>query len=263
MTAICVDDEEIILKYVVSQCKKHPGLSEVYGFTSVSEMFEWLTDHDADIVMLDINMPEMNGIDVAKKLKEDQPDIAIIFLTGYNEYAVEAFSLHAAGYLLKPVNREKLTQELDHAIELRLQTLTDHVWVQTFGDFELYVDGKAVHFKRSKAKEVFAYLVDRQGAGVTRAQIFAALYEEGEYDRSMQKQLDVMIRSMRETLEEYGVSEIVDLARGELRVVPTFFSCDLYDFLGGKKQAKNRYQGEYMSAYPWATEMEGYITARA
>ena len=121
------------------------------------------------------------------------------------------------------------------------------------------MDGKQVSFPRARAKELLAYLVDRQGSSITRANAFAVLWEDVLYDRPMQKQLDVVIRSLRTTLEEYGVGEILELQRGQLRIRPELLDCDLYHFFDGDIEAVNAYRGEYMSSYPWASLTESYM----
>lgn len=70
------------------------------------------------------------------------------------------------------------------------------------------IDGETVDFPRTKARELLAYLIDRQGYSVSRANVFAVLFEDKQYDRSMQKQLDVIIRSLRETLRKFDVEDI-------------------------------------------------------
>ncbi len=114
-------------------------------------------------------------------------------------------------------------------------------------------------FSRARAKELLAYLIDRQGGFVTRANVFSVLWEDGLYNRSMQKQLDVVIRSLRTTLEEYGICDIIELHKGSLRAVPEKLDCDLYRFFKGDVEAVDAYRGEYMSAYSWASLTESYM----
>ena len=263
MRAICIDDEELVLKLTVSMCEAIPQLDEVRGFTTVKDAMDWLKLHTVDLAILDIDMPEMNGIALAAKLKSKYPSISIIFLTGYSEYAVEAFEVHASGYLLKPLNKDNLNSEIEYALARKRTRLRSsaHIAVRTFGEFDVFVDGKIVTFGRSKAKELLAFLIDRQGEKVTRAQIAGALWEEGHYDRAMQKQIDVIVRSLRSTLEEYGIGIILGIDRGTIRVNKEFIDCDLFRFLEGDVDVIDRYRGEYMSSYSWANLTEGYITS--
>ena len=112
--------------------------------------------------------------------------------------------------------------------------------------------GETLAFHRAKSKELLAYLIDRSGKGVTRQDIFAALWEEGLYDRSRQKYLDVIIRSLRETLREAGSEGILEIKSGFLRIRPELLDCDLYRFLNNDPAAVNAYRGEYMPEYTWA-----------
>ena len=79
----------------------------------------------------------------------------------------------------------------------------------------------------------------------------------------MQKQLDVYIRSLRETLGEYGISEMMAMDKGVLRVNPAVFTCDAYLFYSGDSDVINSYRGEYMSSYPWASMTEGILSWNA
>ena len=264
MNIICVDDEELVLQHTVKLLKSLPTVDNVTGFSKVKDALKALDGDPIDIAILDIDMPEMNGIALAALAKEKQPDLRIIFLTGFSEYAVDAFALHASGYLLKPVSKDRLSAEIDYALMDRggsgSTSGNSRVVIKTFGNFDVLVDGKSVSFSRSKSKELLAYLVDRQGGNVTRAEAFALLWEEGMYDRSMQKQLDVIIRSMRATLEQYKISDILEVQRGTLRIIPDKVDCDMYRFLNGDVDAVNSYRGEYMSNYSWASLTEAYVT---
>ena len=259
MKAICVDDEALVLQLVVSLCREMPLLTDVTGFQSAAEALASMENDPADLAILDIDMPDMNGIELAMRVKELHPDTAVLFLTGYDKYALDAFSVHASGYLLKPVSREKLAAEVEYALSGRKKQTTAHVFARTFGEFDLFVDGRPVAFARAKAKELLAYLIDRQGGSVTRATMFAALWEDEPYDRPRQKYLDVIIRSLRDTLEQYGIGDILELMKGSARVCPEKLECDLYRFLQGDADAVKDYRGEYMSAYSWASMNEAVL----
>jgi hypothetical protein len=130
---------------------------------------------------------------------------------------------------------------------------------RAFGFFDVYVDGRPVSFKLAKSKEILAVLVDKQGFGVSRPELCAAIWEDQLYDRRMQKHLDVYIRSLRDTLRKYGAQAILQMERGILRVDPNSFDCDVYRFYSGDSEAVNAYHGEYMSAYSWASMTEGIL----
>ena len=261
---ICVDDEKIILDHNVALCERMPLIESVQGFSFSSEALEYVEEHPVELALLDIDMPDINGIELADRIKKKSPKTAIIFITGFNEYTLDAFAVHASGYLMKPYSRDKLYEEIEYVFSQMFgDSPTDEnksIRVQTFGTFDVFVDGEQVNFGRSKAKELFAYLVDKRGSSVTRVEVFSELWEEGDYDRSMQKQLDVIIRSLRSTLADYGISEVLSLQRGNIRIRPELLDCDMYRFMDGDADTIRQYKGEYMSSYAWATELEGYLT---
>lgn len=261
MTLICVDDERWALQNTVSMCRELPRVKAVEGFTDSEKALEWLKTHDADIALLDINMPGINGIALAAWIRENRPNTAIVFLTATADYAYDAFELQASGYMLKPVRRERLAAEVAHALVRREHKEAGaKVEVRTFGDFEVLVDGKPVSFARAKARELLAYLVDRQGSSVTRAAVFAVLYEDALYDRSMQKQLDVVIRSLRESLAMVGIEDILEMKGGALRVRPERLDCDMYRLFSGDTDTIRACRGEYMNGYAWAGMNETPVT---
>jgi len=266
LKVICVDDEKPVLQQIVSLCGEVAGISDIQAFSGAKEALAWVKGHPCDLALLDVNMPGMDGILLAREIKEIQPETEVVFITGHARYAVDAWAVHARGYLLKPVTAEQLKKETDYIMSIRKHPAAEHpgthIEIKTFGGFDILVDGEPVHFKRSKAKELLACLVEKQGDSITREQAYCMIWENTHYDRSAQKQLDVVIRSLRTTLEEYGISEILSMQRGMLRIEPRMFSCDMYRMLLGDAEAIGEYRGEYMNAYSWASLEEAYLERR-
>ena len=266
MKVICVDDEWQILQDTLQLCRQMPQIAAVEGFTRARDALQWMETHPVELAILDIHMPEMDGLALAKLIRERQRETDILFLTAHPQYAADAWAVHPTGYILKPLTRERLAEELDYTAQWRskrrTRTAASRVEVRTFGNFDLIVEGNKVSFARSKAKELLACLVDRRGIRMTRAEAFHLLWGEEEYSRSRQKMLDVIIRSLRATLEENGIGNILQMEQGTLRIVPEELDCDLYRLLEGDPDTIRRFQGEYMSAYTWASGTEGHIENR-
>ena len=260
MRVICVDDATVILQHTVNLCEAIPQIDEVKGFTNPLEALAFVQENPVDLALLDIEMPEMTGIQLAGKIKETRPGTAVIFLTAYSQYAVDAFAVRASGYLLKPVTKDALTTEIGYVLSARPKKMTGDVVIRTFGNFDVYVKEEPVRFKSAKGKELLAYLVDRRGSNVTRAEAFSVLWEDRDYDRGMQKSFDVVIRRLRETLREYKIENIFEMKQGTMRVCPEHFTCDAYLFYDGDVDVINTYPGEYMSAYSWASMTESFLT---
>ena len=266
LRVLCVDDDKPALQHLMGLCAKTPAISDTQGFGNARQALAWLKDHPCDLALLDIRLPEMDGIMLAKRIRESRPNMDIVFITAHAEYAVDAWAIHARGYVLKPITPERLKEEIDYVLRLRAavkaETPPAHIVVKTFGNFDVMVDGEPVHFQRAKAKELLAYLVEKQGQSITREEAYRVLWERDKYDRPAQKQLDVILRSLRATIEEYGISEILSLQRGAISIVPRLISCDMYRFLLGDVTAIGEYRGEYMTAYSWASLQEAYLARR-
>ena len=257
MRAICVDDEQRALDEAVSLCRALPEIDSVEGFLSAREAMARLEEEPAELALLDIRMPETDGLALAAEIKRSFPETAVIFLTAHPEHALEAFAVHAADYLLKPADQNRLAEALAHALGRTPKTA--HIAAKTFGNFDLLVDGTPVRFETAKCKELLAYLIDRQGSCVTRAEAASVLWEDRPYDRGMQKQIDVYIRRLRSTLRSCGIEEIFELNRGTMRIRPEKISCDAWRFFDGDRDVIRRYRGEYMNGYSWASLMESEL----
>ena len=91
-------------------------------FTSAEKfLFRYADDKDWDILLLDIEMGAMDGVTMAKRVRQDNEAVQIVFITGYSDYISEGYEVAALHYLMKPVNREKLMMVLDRAMEKRKQ----------------------------------------------------------------------------------------------------------------------------------------------
>ena len=169
MRAIAVDDEPLMLGALTKAIKASGDITAVTDFTSCEEAVEFVKSNTVDIAFLDINMRGMGGLNLAKKIIDFCPTCRIVFCTGYEEYAIQAFKLHASGYLMKPISANDVQTEIDNIKGIRQKEKL--LSVKCFGNFDVFAKGQKLTFKRSKTKELLAFLVDRKGAGVTVAEI--------------------------------------------------------------------------------------------
>lgn len=254
MRAICVDDNAQVLEHIVDSVKGLQLLEDVRGFTHPEDALEWMRDNDVQLILLDIDMPNMNGLELARRMRNIAAKTPIIFITAYSKFALDAFDVHPTGYLLKPFDRERLAREVAYALSDDGVKPPTRIVVHTFGHFDILVNGNNVIFRRSKSKELLAYLIHRHGASISRREAFGVLWNDRNYDLSMQKQMDVVIRSLRETLKQYDADSIFELKSRNLFVLPDRFECDLYRALAGDGEVLKNYFGEYMTQYSWAAQ---------
>lgn len=106
---ILLDDELPGLTYLKMLCEQLPELEIVKSYNNPSLFLSELNQHDFDVCLMDIEMPDINGLQLAQLLKGKH----IIFITAYKDYAADAFDLNAIDYIRKPYNKERLQQSID------------------------------------------------------------------------------------------------------------------------------------------------------
>ena len=253
MIAIAVDDEALMLGALAKAISASPDITSVTKFSDCDAAIDHIKTNPVDIAFLDINMRGMGGLALAEKIISYRPDCKIVFCTGYEEYAIPAFKLHASGYLLKPISAKDIQVEIDNIKGVRKREKP--LEVKCFGNFEVYVNGEKLTFKRSKTKELLAYLVDRNGAGVTVAEIGVALWEDDEEQKN-HNYIHQLFYDLRQTLAAAGVGEIFIRNNYLYSIDPEKMDCDYYTYL---KTGKPDFHGEYMTQYSWAEKTCGLL----
>lgn len=250
MKLLIVDDEHLILGEMEDLLVKMiPGCCTRTCLTE-KKALQYASEEIFDIAFLDIELGHSNGIMLAKRLKELQPDVRIIFVTSYPQYAVDAFSIHATGYLLKPVREEDIKRELTFIYGG--EVLRKKLQVKTFGGFEVYADSEQLAFKRTKAKELLAYLIERCGYSVNIRQACAVLFGDSPYDRNQKSYFHTILADLKNTLQRAGAEDVLVLSRNSFAIDTEKVDCDYYRFLDGDAKAVNNYQGEFLPQYSWA-----------
>ncbi|MBO7344985.1 MAG: response regulator [Clostridia bacterium] len=254
MIAIAVDDEALMLRALVSAVSSSPDISKVMQFSDCEEALNYVKDNPVNVAFLDINMRGMGGLALAEKITCYKPNCKIVFCTGYEEYAVSAFKLHASGYLMKPVSKEDVQKEIDNIKGVRQKEKL--LEVKCFGNFEVYSNGERVVFKRSKTKELFAFLVDRNGAGLTAKQICAVLFPNDLDDNKNLAYLRQLVLDLKNTLKTVGAEEVFRHETPYYHIDTTLIKCDYLSYLENKTP---EFLGEYMTQFSWAEETCAYL----
>ena len=249
MIAIAVDDEILMLGALVKAITASPDIKEVTKFSDCEQALEFVRNTAIDIAFLDINMRGMGGLALAEKILAIRPDCKIVFCTGYEEYAIPAFKLHASGYLMKPIAAEDVQKEIDNIKGLRQKEKL--LAVKCFGNFEVYAKGEKLVFKRLKTKELFAFLVDRNGAGMTAKQICAALFPDDSDDTKNSAYLRQLVLDLKNTLKSVGAESVLRHETPCYRVDTSLIECDYVSYLA---TGKPEFRGEYMTQYSWAED---------
>ena len=247
MKAIAVDDEFYMLETLQEAVEASSDIETVKAFSSCSAALAYAAENPIDVAFLDINMRGIGGLGLSEKLMELHPRCKIIFCTGYEEYAVSAFQLHVSGYLMKPITKEAVQKEIDHikGVKATEKLLT----IQCFGNFEVFYNGEILPFKRKKAKEFLAVLIDRNGAGMTAKQICAILFPDDTDDNKNAAYLRQLVLDLKNALKVVHAEEVLQHETPYYRIDTNLVRCDYLSFL---ETGKPQFHGEYMTQYSWA-----------
>lgn len=253
MRVMIVDDERMATEELFDICTSHHLIDEAIIFNNPSDALVHIAqDDNIDIAFLDIEMPVMTGLELARRINAVNNNTKIVFVTGFKEYAYDAYRVNAIGYILKPYEDEAVFNEIEKAERLSFAVSHKEIFVKAFGYFDIFVNNKPVYFASAKAKEFIALLVDRQGGAVSTEQAVSALWPDREYDETVQSLFRKVLKSLRQSLSDAGISDVFIDVRNQRSIDISKFTCDYYKFMESPRENVDSFHGEYMEGYLFA-----------
>lgn len=270
LRVIIVDDEGLSLKRLSRILSESGEVVVCQTFRNPLEAYEYARDNPIDVAFLDISMPQISGMKLSRQLHELYEALDVVFVTGYEEYALQAFDISATDYLLKPVSAERVRQALDKIRRRPMRQEVEPVLeVRMFGGFKLMHPGpdrKPLKLRSPKTEELFAFLLYKRS--VSRDEIMDTLWSGFESGKASNN-LNSNLHYIRKAISESGLKVCLLADRNEVQIVETSLSCDLYAFErllreirlnrdGRKellKQAATLYTGPFLKSktYEWAS----------
>jgi len=215
MRIVLVDDELLPLKRLKNLLENSnvPGIKIVGEYTDSLKVIEEIQTLQPNVVFLDIVMPNIDGLALGEKIQELMPDVEFVFTTGFDQYAIDAFNLHAIDYLLKPIQKirlEKTLERLEQINNKHKNITTKHTVIKLFGGLNVVAPNghtQYMKWRTSKAKELFAYMLEHRNEMIYRDTILELFWPESDIDKAS-KQLYTAIYTIRKTLKNYGVDGV-------------------------------------------------------
>lgn len=236
MRAVIVDDEKLSIDLLCYFLTKYQVEITAAYINPALALKNAETDRP-DVVFVDIEMPEINGITLAQSMKDLFPDVIVIFITAYSQYAAESFEVQPLDYLLKPVTEGRFVKMMDNIkkqyelLSLRKEKRNGNqrMQIKCFGKFEIIKDGKdAMKFPTAKCRELLSYLICRANKPIFKDELMAALFTGREnMDRN---NYYVTVSRLKSALTGYGLDETVLKFNKNLEIYIEEGICDLYDF---------------------------------
>lgn len=271
LRVIAVDDERSALKWFHRIASENHKIEVAGEFLYADEAIQFVREQQVDVAFLDIEMPEMSGLDLAEHLMEIDPYIDVVFITAYNQYALDAFRAHAIGYLLKPLDSEEFSEQID-LLTCRYARKPERnhmqrLYVRSFGQFSVsaQADGTpAIRWKTAKAEELFAILLHHQGKAKSKENLIEMLWPDIDPQKSANL-FRVTCTYIRYALAEIGFFNLLLRDLDGYKLNTDLIDSDLFNFRFMARSVSSQatdqleealalYSGEYLEgkAYDWA-----------
>lgn len=258
MKVLIVDDEisaiEILERRVREVLEDNVT---IFTTTDGEDALNIVKNEQVDVMFLDVELPGMSGLEIAKQSKANYPRTNVILCTAYEQYALQAWELFISGYIVKPATPEDIRKALDHLRTPVVETLT----VKCFGYFDIFLRNEVIRFKRSGAKEMLAYLISVRGAGVTSGMLCEILRADEVNPDLKKASVRKYAQEIRSTLSNLGFDDVLLHSRDNYSVNISKLDCDYYRYLDGEPEARKMFNGEFMQQYSWAETTVGLLEA--
>lgn len=256
MKVIVVDDEFAALNTFLYYVIDKYDIEIKMFMKNPLDCIEYTLKNDVHAAFLDINLANHNGVELAKKLIEINPNILIVFISGYavdKEEIQKELGKNLLGFCDKPYSEEILDRYIKHILDVQIKR---SVQIKAFGSFDLFINNRPVKFYSSKSQELLALLVDRNGASVTMGEAISQLWPDYKIEKSKILYRDAVWK-LRKCLKENGLIGLVEFERALLSI-NKIYQCDYWDFLEGNVELFN---GEYMINYDWSMKTQNRLSS--
>jgi two-component system LytT family response regulator len=211
---VIIDDEKAMHLIMKRMLGKVDEVEIVGSFQETSTAYSYLTNHDVDLIFMDINMPKESGLEFAGRLRESGRQMKIVFVTSHTEYSLLAFDVYAFDYIVKPVNQDRLHHTIQRALSGMLsETIpAEHdssirIMFNCLGGLEIRsAQNVFVKWKSSKSAELFGYLLMHKGRLVSRARIIDDMFGDLPL-KNGEMYLNTTVYQLRKLLDNYGLKK--------------------------------------------------------
>lgn len=257
MHVIYVDDEQPALDNFRLTTAGFPEIESLTMFQDGEAALGYVKTHEVDAAFLDMEMPGLHGLGLTSKLREIRPEIRVVFVTAYSQYAMDAWGVDATGYVLKPYAAADIRKELGKCMYRPLTM--NKIVIKTIPSLVVTVNGASLHLSGEKPKEMLALLIDRGDRGITTGEGIACLWPDRPNDTNTQSLFRMTYKRLAGALEKAGIGDIIESRENRRFLRVDQVDCDLYRILSGDAQAAQKYNGQYLREYDWAEERNGQL----
>ncbi|MCE7791740.1 response regulator [Salipaludibacillus sp. CUR1] len=210
MNVLIVDDEILALDYLENLLVRTGKMTNIYRFSDSEQALKAIELHLVDVLFLDIEMPGLNGFELAEHFLEANRNIDVVFVTAHRDFAVKAFEIDAVDYLVKPIRYERLCHTIERLNKRKNTTETPASLSElclsikngiTLG--ESVNEGKELTWRTAKARELFLYLLHHHNKNVQKSEIVEVIWSTQNIEKSF-SQLYTTVYHIRKEIKPYA-----------------------------------------------------------
>lgn len=288
INVMIVDDEFPALQELQYLLAPYEGIRIVGAFTDAHQLLQEIRTLKPDVLFLDIEMRDLNGLTLAEMIAEETPQLKIVFVTAYNEYALSAFETNAIDYLLKPVSQKRLAKTIERIRKIvgeqeliSGQEVQSHgvVHVRCFGRIQIASDfvstNGIVKWRTAKSEELFAFFIHHHGQALHKDFIMEHIWSDLGYKNAL-TMLHTTIYQVRKVIRTLHPNAELRFSQDCYLLFIPDLDCDVFVFkrlaeqsieltgdqmLKKVKRAMELYQGDYLEEndYAWSMNQSRYI----
>lgn len=252
MKTIIVDDELWAVQQLERSFRNQPNIELVGSFRDPLQALAYAEANTVEFALLDVKMYGMDGIELGRRLRQLYPPVIIVYVSSYPEYFSDAYrDVRADYYILKPYREEDVADVLTR-VSLLSKRQRKRVQIRTFGRFDLFIDGKPIHFSNAKAKELLAVCVDRNGGNVRMEEAVDKLWEDSPFNENTKTRYRKAVAYLNALFMEHRLPDVFVSGYGNCHIVKDNVDCDYFEFLDSANPPT--FFGQYMFEYSWAEE---------
>ena len=264
MRIIVVDDEKLLLAELCRVLERFEGLEIIGSFSNSLAALEFVRQHaNIDAAFLDVNMPKMDGLELAEQISATSPATEFVFVTAFDSYAIKAFELSAFDYVLKPVDDRRIGKTIKRLSDRVAEIAQLHgrevsgKHIQYFGAFDVFVNERAIKWPSKKAYELFAYLAHNVGKPLNKEALCEELWPDADSKRSLAN-LQTTVYRIRQAFAEVNCEINLTYSNDCYRLYLDKWRSDIEeisllinDFNKNRGRIKKIYQDGYMAENGW------------
>ena len=213
---ILIDDEKYSLDQIEYLLSNEITFEVAGSFTDPLKALERIETIGPKVIFLDINMPSINGLELGSKILDRWPELMIVYMTAYDQFAIQAFEIAAIDYILKPVSPQRFKKTLERVhkrfsyLEIlkeseALKEAKSKLVVRTLGDFQVrWEHCEPVKWRTEKTKELFAFLLHNANKEISREVLLNTIFDKGDLNLSTHN-LHNNIYYIKKALKDYGI----------------------------------------------------------